>query len=122
MNLPRTKFADTNGHWRQFWHLCSEVWEVFIGLILAAMMPKQLKRKSYACVGDELVDVQISAQTLRWIIADKYGVSMADCEDYVFRKGVERGYYHPPPKRMEVSRQDVREGNYPKGARIFVEY
>lgn len=99
MNLPRTKFADENGPWRQFFHLASEVWEVFIALILADLAPiffkGEIVRKFYNSVSCELVDCQISAHTLRWIFQERYGVDMADCERHVFRKGVERGYYDP---------------------------
>lgn len=38
------------------------------------------------------------------------------------RRDCQLGSNSPPPQRMEVSRQDVRDGNYPKGARIWVEY
>jgi len=93
MNLPRTKFADTNSLWRQFFHLVSEVWEVGKALLWSEYHRKFSPQTNYLCAGEELVDVQISAHTLRHILKDKYLVNMENCESYVFRKGQSRGYY-----------------------------
>lgn len=83
MNLPRTKFADTNSLWRQYFHLVSEVWEV----------GKALISRNYCDVGEELVDVQISAHTMRHILNEKKLAPMDACEWHVIRKGQVRGYY-----------------------------
>lgn len=114
MNLPRTKFADSNGVWRQFFHLVSEVWEVFKALVLAEICRRMYIGywwRHYEQAARELVDVQISAHTERYILHDKYWCAdMESCEKYVFRKGVERGYY----KRKDVF--PIKEGWQGAGA------
>jgi len=83
MQLPRSRFADSNTVWRQFFHLLSEVWEVFIALLSGNQI--------HALT--EMVDVQISMETLKYIHCEKYNLDMEAALQYVILRGRRRGYW-----------------------------
>lgn len=103
MNIkPATRFTN-NGPWKQFAHLLSEVYEVFKALLI-------LETVSFANrlgivnrdtsdlvlrVAEELVDLQVSCQTLLAILGytgDKYST----LKRLVMVKNQAKGYYDSP--------------------------
>ena len=71
-----------NGPWRQLRHVLGEVWEV----------AKALLQKDYAHAAEELVDVQVSCETLLHILGyDDFDRTL--WRTYVDRKNEVRGYH-----------------------------
>lgn len=85
MNLkPATKFI-TNSPWQQFFHILSELCEV----------AWEIWQKDWPKVAEELVDLQVSCQTLLAILGytgDKYST----LKRIVMDKNEKRHYYDSP--------------------------
>ena len=71
-----------NGVWKQLGRVIGEAWEV----------AKALLRKDYPHAAEELVDVQVSCETLLHILGYDAG-DRAMWRDYVDRKNEVRGYH-----------------------------
>jgi hypothetical protein len=83
MVFPITRFARRNGVWRQFFHLLSEVWELFWALVW----------RDWDHAGREAVDVQHVTDTLRWILHFRYKVDRDMAAARVIVGNHKRGYY-----------------------------
>jgi len=87
MNFPVTVFAERNGVWRQFFHLVSEVWELFWALLW----------RDWKHAGRERVDVMQSADTLGWILQWRHQVNRDEATARVLVGNGQRGYYQAEP-------------------------
>ena len=79
-----------NSIWRQTLHILCEVWEV----------AKELARGDYGRAGEELADVQVSCETLLYIIGYQSESERERIRAGVDRKNALRGYHADGEKRM----------------------
>ena len=75
---------------RQILHILCEVWEVV----------KELARGNYELAGEELADVQVSCETLLYIIGYQSESERERIRAGVDRKNALRGYHADGEKRM----------------------
>ena len=76
--------------WRQTLHILQEVYEVV----------KELARGDYERAGEELADVQVSCETLLYIIGYQSESERERIRSDVDRKNALRGYHADGEKRM----------------------
>jgi hypothetical protein len=112
MNFPITKFARRNGVWQQFFHLVSEVWEIFWALLW----------RNYAHAGRETVDAQQSADTLRWALHFRHGVDRDMAAATVIEGNRQRGYYEVETLCAHCAHADVSCPVYPTETQTCREY
>ncbi len=81
--FPKTRFIDTNGVWRQFFHLHSKMWGVFWALVW----------RDWRHAARRLADLQQSADTERHVIQRLHKVDVAMERALVIQRNKLRGYY-----------------------------
>ena len=87
--FPRSKFADSNTIWKQFWHMASELFEVFRALL----------RRDYYHAAKEMADLKHSTETGEHILEEQYRVDVKAATKEVIRGNICRGYY-PPDRNL----------------------
>lgn len=87
MLFLRTKFADKNTIWQQYFHLVSEVFELGRAILAAKF------NGDWNHVADEAVDVQGSSDTLLHIAMEKHGADSHGAYTRVTIGNTIRGYY-----------------------------
>lgn len=84
---PCLKYAG-NSVWKQLWHILSELLEVAVALL----------KKDYQHAAEELGDVQVSSETLLYIIGYESPSERNHLRNLVDRKNAARGYHEEASK------------------------
>jgi hypothetical protein len=82
-NFNEVIWVSRNNIWEQFWHLLSEVFEVFIALI----------KKDYKHASKELWDVSHSSETLNRILQQKHNINPSSAYVAIINNNMNRQYY-----------------------------